>query len=94
MDQLTKGTISIPEGVYVRELDGESVLLNLNTESYFGLDAVGTRVWQVLTSTQSVAVAYDVLLQEYDVEPARLSSDLSELISSLLRSGLISIADE
>ena len=59
--------VSIPDMVLFRELDGESVLLNLKTESYLGLDDVGTRMWTVLTAEPSVQAAYEVLLSEYDV---------------------------
>ena len=43
-------TVSVPDGVMIRELDGEAVILNVNTEHYFGLDEVGTRIWMVLTA--------------------------------------------
>src|SRR5258706_624118 len=37
-----KARVTQPADVLVRELDGESVILNLDNEAYFGLDAVGT----------------------------------------------------
>ncbi len=40
--------VAAPRHVLVRALDRESVLLNLETERYFGLDEVGTRMWQLL----------------------------------------------
>ena len=88
-----KGKVSIPEGVLVRELRGESVLLNLNTESYFGLDDVGTRMWAVLTGSPSVQAAYEILLAEYEVDPARLSADLQGFIQKLDELGLIKLSD-
>src|SRR5262249_46846096 len=36
----------VSKDVLVQELGGESVLLNLNGGRYFGLDEVGTRMWQ------------------------------------------------
>jgi hypothetical protein len=70
----------------------EGVLLNLNTTLYLGLNAVGTRMWSVLGSAGSVQAAYDELLNEYDVEPVRLRSDLTEFIDQLLGQRLI-VAD-
>jgi hypothetical protein len=46
--------VTVPEGVLVRELEGESVMLNLNSEFYFGLDEVGTRMWAVLTNANEI----------------------------------------
>lgn len=91
MTLLRKGRISIPEGVMVRQLEGESVLLNLNTESYFGLDDVGTRMWSVLTQSASIEAAFDVLREEYEVEPEQLQTDLGSFIDKLVESGLINV---
>jgi hypothetical protein len=75
-----------------RELDGESVVLNLDTEQYFGLDEVGTRMWAVLTSSPSIETAYRTLLDEYDVAPDVLRRDLGVLVQRLADSGLIEVA--
>ena len=83
--------VAIPDGVLFRELEGESVLLNLNSESYFGLDDVGTRMWSVLTTSESIQAAYERLLAEYKVEPDKLSHDLETLITKLIEQGLIKI---
>lgn len=81
--------ISIPDGVLVQELQGESVLLNVNTENYYGLDEVGTRMWAVLSEAPSIADAIDTLLDEYEVERATLESDVSDLLIELLEKKLI-----
>jgi hypothetical protein len=75
--------------VVTRRLDGELVLLNLLTENYFGLDEVGTRMWEVLSSAPTVQVGFDQLLSEYDVEAPRLRRDLEKLLSQLVKHGLI-----
>jgi len=69
--------------VVTRELGGELVLLNLATGVYFGLDAVGTRMWTVLGETPTLADALPVLLAEYDVAPARCERDLVSLVAAL-----------
>jgi len=81
--------ISVPESVLVRDLDGESVVLNLQSEKYFGLDEVGTRMWAVLTTTDCIQGAYDTLLAEYEVDPDRLRADIEELIGQLAEHGLL-----
>jgi hypothetical protein len=82
----------VPEGVLVRELGGESVILNLNSESYFGLDDVGTRMWAALTAAESIEAAYQSLLEEYDVNPEKLTEDLDALIDKLVAQGLLEVA--
>jgi hypothetical protein len=80
-----------PTHVLVRLLDRESVLLNLETEQYFGLDETGTRMWQLVTGSRNIDAAYQELLEEFDVEPEVLRSNLTELLSRLVDSGLLQV---
>lgn len=73
-------------------IDGESVLLNLNNECYFGLDPVGTRMWTILSDSESIQSAYDTLLNEYDVDPEKLRLDMRNLIENLLANGLMEVS--
>jgi hypothetical protein len=77
----------------MRELGGEAVLLNLDSETYFGLDDVGTRVWHTLTGAPSIQAAYESLLAEYDVAPQVLRQDLEALLDQLLQHGLLELGD-
>ena len=85
--------VIVPDTVLFRELDGESVLLNLKTESYLGLDRVGTRMWAVLTTQPSIQAAYDVLLAEYDVAPDVLRNDVEALLEQMIEHGLVELKD-
>ena len=78
----------------VQELAGEAVLLNLASERYFGLDEVGTRMWQALTTADNVQAAHTVLLSEYDVAPDVLRQDLLDLIQQLAEHGLVSLSEQ
>ena len=83
--------VVIPKDVLVNELQGESVLLNLDNENYYGLDEVGTRMWAVLKESETIQAAYDSLVDEYDVEPEVLRKDLEALIQHLLDEGLVQL---
>jgi hypothetical protein len=83
--------VSVPAHVLIRHLDGESVLLNLETERYFGLDAMGTRMWETATSSPNLETAYRDLLEEFEVEPEVLRNHLTELLSQLVENGLLSV---
>lgn len=91
MKLFLKNKIAVPDGVLVRDLVGESVLLNLNSESYFGLDEVGTRMWTVLIASPSVETAFDTLLIEYEVDPVQLRNDLHNFIEKLVELGLLDV---
>ena len=82
---------NVPTDVLVRFLDRECVLLNLDTERYFGLDETGTRMWQLVTSAPSIDAAFQELLAEFDVEPELLRANLTELLSRLVENGLLEV---
>ena len=86
-------SVSVPENVLFRELDGESVILSLESEAYFGLDDVGTRIWLQLTTQPTIQDAYDALLNEYEVEPDVLQADVSKLVTELVAAGLLEITN-
>jgi hypothetical protein len=79
----------ISEGVLFQQLDQESVLLNLKTEQYFGLDPVGTRIWHLLTTAHTVAATVATLKGEYEVDEARLQLDVVALAERLTAKGLL-----
>ena len=87
-------SVQVPDHVLVRELVGESVLLNLDSETYFGLDEIGTRFWLLLTESPSIQAAYETLQAEFDVEPEQLRRDLEILLGQLLEQGLLVIRDD
>jgi len=81
--------VTVPDDVLISHLQEESVILNLDSERYFGLDDVGTRFLSVLTTSESIEAAYERLRHEYDVDPQVLRSDLLALIENLLDQGLL-----
>lgn len=83
--------VSLAEDVLIQELSGEYVLLNIESEQYFGLDEVGSRMLSVLTESESIQAANDILLQEYEVEPDQLQQDLLELIEKCVKHGLVEV---
>ena len=80
------------DDVLFQEVGGEAVLLNLASESYFGLDPVGTRIWLLLNEDASLQLAFDTMLGEYEVEPAQLENDLLDLVAKLAEAGLLQVA--
>ncbi len=83
--------VMVPAHILVRRLDGETVLLNLETEKYFGLDATGTRMWELTTHLPSIEAAYGKLSKEFEVEPEVLRKHLAELLEQLVENGLLKV---
>lgn len=81
----------MPDDILISNLQEESVILNLNSERYFGLDDVGTRMFSVLTNSDSIEAAYVVLASEYDVDRQVLRQDLIVLVENLVQQGLVTI---
>ena len=76
-------TITLSPDVISQEVSGETVLLDLESENYFGLDEVGTRIWQLIKETGDLQAVYDTLLSEYEVDETRLQSDLEALLGEI-----------
>lgn len=72
-----------------RQVGEELVLLQLASGTYFGLDPVGARAWQLLAEQRSLEEVCAVMIGEYEVSPEELWPDLSSLIASLCASGLL-----
>ncbi len=79
-----------PEAMF-QDIGGEGVILDLATSSYFGLDEVGVRLWQLLQADPRLQVAYEVLLMEYEVEASQLEQDLVKLIGQFIDAGLATV---
>ena len=72
-----------------RELDGEAVILQLEAGMYFGLDPVGTRLWQLIETHGQLRPVLEAALQEFDVSRDVLERDLIELVSRLSEKELL-----
>lgn len=84
-----KEKIVIHADVLSQEVCGETVLLDLKSENYYGLGGVGTRVWQILKKKDNLQAVFDVLFDEYDVEEKQLKEDLQELVTQLVAAGIV-----
>jgi hypothetical protein len=82
-------TITPSPEVISQEVSGETVLLDLQSENYFGLDEVGTRIWQLIKETNDLQAIFETLLAEYDVSEERLRQDLDTLLGEISGLGLI-----
>jgi hypothetical protein len=83
--------VRVNDDVLFQELQGEAVLLNLKSGVYFGLDPVGTRIWQLFAKHEVLSEVAQAMLAEYDVVEDKCSEDLLKLVDDLEKQELISV---
>ena len=84
--------VAIPAQVMARTVGDETVILDLASGTYFGLDPVGARIWGLMGEGQSLAEICTTMLEEYEVERAQLEADVLRLAAELAERGLVAPA--
>ena len=84
--------IQFPDTIFAQEVDGEMVLLDMASENYFGLDAVGSDIWQSLQEGKTLQETNDALIEMYDVSPEQLKKDIVEFVQKLVDAGLVQVS--
>jgi hypothetical protein len=91
MNELWPKRVSISDAVIFQEIEGECVLLNMTSEQYYGLDDVGTRMWQLLSEHGRPAAVLEQLRKDYGVDEGTLRRDLGAFIADLQAEGLVEV---
>ena len=81
-------------GLTGHEIDGEVLLLEPESETFFGLDEVGASIWGLLETPKSVKQLCLSLMEEYEVDFQTCRDDLTPFLEQLLESGLVKTALE
>jgi hypothetical protein len=84
--------ITISPDVLAQRMDDQVVLLNLGNDHYYGLDPVGTRMWELLNERGDAEALVPILLSEFATDEATLRRDLAKLVQDLERAGLLTVA--
>jgi hypothetical protein len=85
-------SVSVPSQVVARLVGDETVILNLETSVYYGLDSVGSRIWNIAEENGNLQSVFDALKEEYDVAPDVLQQDILRLADELAAKGLLTIS--
>ncbi len=86
--------IRFPEDVSVSRVDDEMVLLDGKSGKYFGINAVGRRIFELLSENPDKKAVLETLMEEYDVEEDRLRADIDRFLSELKERGLAETDEE
>jgi len=84
-------TVSAAPGQVSSTVEGEAVILNVETGIYYGLNPVGAWVWESLQTPTTVAQLLEGLVAEFDVDEERGESDLMALLDDLADVSLIEV---
>jgi hypothetical protein len=84
--------LTCPAEVLSRVLDGEAVLLHLGSGTYFGMNEVATRAWELIVGGTTFAGLCSSLREEFEVPDEELERDLREFVDALSTKQLITIA--
>ena len=72
-----------------RVIEGEAVILSMDTKVLRGLNPVGSRIWELIDGQRSVEEIVGVIVKEFDVEPARADEDVRGFVQEVLDKGLV-----
>lgn len=87
-DLLSRRLRPTPQAVETA-LGTETVILHLGNDTYYGLDAVGTRIWAGLREGTGLPVLRDRIAGEFAVEPSRVEADMRRFLQDLLAHDLL-----
>jgi hypothetical protein len=75
-------------------MGGEMVVLDLKSGCYYGLDAVGARVWALIEQPASLSVIRDTIMAEYEVDAERCERDIQAFLDKMQAAGLVEVSHE
>ena len=81
--------VTIPAQVMAREVGDETIILDLANGTYYGLDPVGARIWQLMAEGQTLVQVCEVMLAEYEVTREDIEHDVLALVQTLLERQLV-----
>jgi len=89
---ITEDTVIVAAiGIESADLDGEAVLLDVNSGLYYGLSGVGAKIMDLIKELTTVRSLIEALLEEYDVNPERLHRDVISFLADMEDRQLIRI---
>lgn len=70
-------------------IDGEAIIINLNTGVYYGIDGVGARIWQLAAAGLHQLEISDSIANEYPISHDQATEDVARLVSQFVDEGLL-----
>jgi hypothetical protein len=78
-------------GIVAADVDGKKVMLSIEKGKYYGLDGIGSRIWELIEQPDTIRQVVAELLKEYKVEETTCRKDVLTYINILYAKGLVDI---
>ena len=73
--------------------DGETVMMSIKNGKYYGMDAIGSRIWELIKQPRSVSELCGILLTEFNVDRERCEKDVLVFLNKLAEDNLVKVVD-
>ena len=87
----TESYIKRNKEVFASEIDDEVVMMNVDTGKYYGMDTVGSRIWELIAEEIQVREVINKLMEEYDVGEEQCEKDVLEFLNELYENKLVQV---
>ncbi|MEL7567612.1 MAG: lasso peptide biosynthesis PqqD family chaperone [Dehalobacterium sp.] len=78
-------------GLVAADLDGEKAMMSVEKGKYYGLDATGSCIWELIEKPVTVKEVIEALMDQYDVDEATCQKDVLVFLNKMVDEGLVSI---
>jgi hypothetical protein len=75
-------------------MDDETVMMSIEQGEYYGINPVGSRIWELLVQPRTVPALIDILMQEYNAPLEECQQDVLEFLNKLLEKKLVKVVSE
>ena len=87
-------TIAQTKELVSSDLDGETVLLSIETGKYYNMDPIGSRIWELIEEPLSVSKLCDILLNEFEVERKQCEQEVVAFLNKLAGDRLVQVLED
>ncbi len=83
--------VTFADTVIMQKIDGQMVLLDMESEKYFGLDDTATAIWEAIQENKNLNQVLKTMINSYDVEEKTLEKNIVDFVGSLNEKGLVKL---
>ena len=87
----TESIVSQTEDIVANDIDDEKVMMNVEKGQYYGLDPIGSRVWELIERPIRVSELIDALAPKYDVDRETCERDVLAFLEELREDGILRV---
>ncbi|NJD90496.1 MAG: lasso peptide biosynthesis PqqD family chaperone [Geobacter sp.] len=86
-----ESTISQIDDIVASDIEDEKVMMSIEKGEYFGLEPIGSRIWEMMATPVKVSAIIDAMLNQYDIDRQTCENDVLKFLSELNDAGIIRI---